>query len=129
MMDDDDLLAAERCRCAAIMAADIGILSGLLAGDLVHVHTTGLIDDRDSYLAGISVPLEVPSRQRGPFQVRPLGNAPAMTGTLTNTVRRRADGPDAAWTVLPSFATQVWVRTPGAKWQMASFHSSRLPGQ
>lgn len=129
MTDDDDLLATERRRCAAIMAADIGVLSGLLEGDLVHVHTTGLIDDRDSYLAGIRDRLEVRSVERGPLQVRRFGDAAVMTGTLTNTVRRRADGPDAVWTVLPSFATQVWVWAPGAGWRMASFHSSRLPGQ
>ena len=127
MTDDDDLMAAERRRCAAIVAADVDGLSGLLADELVHVHTTGLIDDKPSYLSGIRDRLEVRSVERGPLRVRRFGDTAVMTGELTNTVRRRVDGPAAAWTVLPSFVTQVWVgpHTPGAGWRMASYHSSR----
>lgn len=124
-MTNEDLLGAESRRCAAIVAADIDGLSDLLADNLVHVHTTGLIDDRDSYLAGIRDRLEVRSVERGVIQVRRFGEAAVMTGALTNTVRRRADGPDAAWTVLPSFVTQVWVRQPATGWRMASYHASR----
>lgn len=125
-MTEDALQAVERRRCAAIVAGDLDTLSGLLADELVHVHTVGLVDDKPSYLSGIRDRLEVRSVERGPLHLRQFGDTVVMTGELTNTVRRRADGPDAEWLVLRSFATQVWVRAPDAGWRMVSFHASKL---
>ena len=125
MTDEGTLRTAEERRCKAIVAGDIASLETMLSDDLVHVHTVGLIDDKASYLAGIRDRLEVQSVERGPLAIRRYGTAAVMTGELTNTVRRRADGPDADWMVLRSFATQVWHCAPGG-WVMASFHASRL---
>lgn len=48
------VLALEERRRQALLAGDLSALQGLLADELVYVHSTGACDRKDSYLAKLS---------------------------------------------------------------------------
>lgn len=129
-MDEDGagltrrLIERERERRDALVNDDMTALAGLLADDLVHVHTTGMVHGKKQLLEHAGGFLQFIEVERGPLLVRPLGpDAAVMTGAMTNTVRRR--GHDERIEVA-AYVTQVWVRRD-ADWQIASFHAVRLP--
>lgn len=118
------LAARETERRAALVASDMTRLADVIADDIIHVHTTGQVHDKAALIDHAGSVLEFLAVDRGPLLIRPLGDdAAIMTGTMTNTVRRR--GTDERVTVR-AFVTQVWARREG-RWQVASFHAVRLP--
>ena len=118
------LLARERERRNALVADDMAAFADLLSEDLVHVHTTGIVHGKAELLGHAGSFLQFLDVERGPLLVRPLGpDAAVMTGTMTNTVRRR-DREDERVTV-QAYVTQVWVREDGC-WRLKSFHATRL---
>ena len=126
---DDDALAEhliglERSRREALVADDMAQFAPLVAEDVVHVHTTGIVHDKPALLRHVGEFLRFLSVERGPLMIRRLGpDTAVMTGPMTNTVRRRDGG---APVVVEAFVTQVWACRDGV-WQIASFHATRLP--
>ena len=115
--------AAEQRRCAAIVTADIVMLSKLIDDSLVHAHTIGTVDTKDSYLAGLEERLEFKSVERGELNCRQFGAVVVMTGPLINTVRRQGD---TEWIVVNAFLMQVWdCADDGCK--LVSFQATRTP--
>lgn len=53
VIDEDLVRAADERRTAAMVAGDIEVLSELIADDCRYVHSTGVSDTKDSYLASI----------------------------------------------------------------------------
>lgn len=53
MIDEDLVRAADDRRTAAMVAGDLVALSELIADDCRYVHSTGVSDTKDSYLATI----------------------------------------------------------------------------
>jgi hypothetical protein len=49
--------AAERALYDAQIAGDVAALRALLADDLVYIHSTGVAETRDEYLAGVTARL------------------------------------------------------------------------
>ncbi len=54
MIDEAQVRAADERRTAAMMAGDLATLGELIADDCRYVHSTGVSDTKDSYLASIS---------------------------------------------------------------------------
>ena len=119
----DEVLAAENARREALVADDNARVESLFADDLVYVHTTGLIHDKAQYLAYARNTVSYLAIERGELNVRVHGDVAIMTGTQTNTLKKRSEENAVR---AEGFVTQVWVRS-GANWQIASFHGSRLP--
>lgn len=118
------LIECEAKRRKALVEDDMASLATLLADDLVHAHTTGIVHGKAELLGHAGGTLEFLDVSRGALNIRPLGEDHAvMTGPMTNTVRRR--GVDET-VVVQAFVTQVWARRNGA-WQIVSFHAVRLP--
>jgi len=118
------LTARERARRDALVNDDMAALADLVTDDLVHAHTTGIVQDKAQLLGHAGQFLQFIEVARGPLKIRPLGpDAAVMTGTMANTVKRR--DLDERVTV-QAFVTQVWVQRDGA-WRIASFHATRLP--
>ena len=118
------LITRERERRDALVGDDMERFAQLLADDIVHVHTTGIVHSKPEVLRHAGEFLRFLDIQRGPLEIRRLcADAAVMTGPMTNTVKRR--GHDERVTV-QAFVTQVWVRRDG-HWQIASFHAVRLP--
>lgn len=120
---EHQLTARERQRRDALVGDDMGLLADLVTDDLVHVHTTGAVHGKAELLEHAGRHLRFLEVERGPLLVRALGeHAAVMTGTMTNTVRRR-DQPDERVKV-KAFVTQLWVRD-GEQWKIKSFHATR----
>lgn len=119
----DELLECEAARGRALMERDFGTLAQLLADDLIHIHSTGVVHDKAAYLDYVRGPLAYLSVERGDLKVRMLGNAAIMTGTMTNVMQ--PPGPAAPVTV-ESHVVQIWVRG-AAEWQLSVFQATRLP--
>lgn len=130
MLDQDalhaELSAREDERRAALIASDRDQLADLLADDLIHVHTTGIVQDKSQLLDHATAFLRFIDVRRGPLLVRALGpDAAIMTGRMTNVVQRR----DVEERIeVQAFVTQVWTRSDNV-WRIASFHAVRLPEQ
>lgn len=119
----DELLEREAARGRALMERDFGTLAQLLANDLIHIHSTGVVQDKAAYLDYVRGPLAYLSVERGDLKVRMLGDAAVMTGTMTNVMQ--PPGPAAPVTV-ESHVVQIWVRGAAA-WQLSVFQATRLP--
>ena len=68
----DEVLAAEAARCAAIRAQDFDRLAKLLHPSLIHVHTRGNQDTRESYMKYLAEVVEILDVKRGELKVSVL---------------------------------------------------------
>lgn len=119
----DELHEHEAARGRALVERDFDALEQLLADDLLHIHSTGLVHDKAAYLDYVRGPLAFLSVERQNLKVKMLGDSAVMTGTMSNVMQ--PPGPAAPVTV-ESHVVQIWV--PGsAGWQLAVFQATRLP--
>lgn len=119
-----ELIAMEAERRNALVSDDLARFERLIADDIVHVHTTGVVQDKAALMHHAGAFLQFIDIQRGPLLVREIApGAAIMTGEMTNILRRR--GHDERIETR-AFVTQAWARRNG-KWQVASFHAVKLP--
>jgi hypothetical protein len=117
------LLEREAARGRALVERDFDTLAQLLADDLLHVHSTGVVQDKAAYLDYVRGPLAFLSVERRDLKVKMFGDAAVMTGAMSNVMQ--PPGPAVPVTV-ESHVVQMWV--PGsAGWQLALFQATRLP--
>lgn len=123
MTVEQEVLAAEQARREAILADDMDALALLIADDVTHVHTTGVVQGKADLLHHVGGFLRFIDIERRDLKVRVIGQDHAvMTGEMTNTVARR--GHDERVEV-NAFVTQVWARRDG-RWQAINFQATRL---
>lgn len=113
----------EAQRCAALVANDLPALETMVAADLVHIHATGQVDDRDGYLRGVADRLTFLSVERSELKVRVSGQSAVATGRLDQRLRVRATGQEISMSVM---TTQVWVLADGG-WRQTTFQATSLP--
>jgi ketosteroid isomerase-like protein len=115
-------LESERCRC--IVAQDYQRLGELLSTALIHTHTRGNVDTRESYLAYVSGVIESLELRREDLRVIPVGDTTAvMHGKQINRARRRGH---TEVVVVEAVVTQVWVKEDDEQWRLAAFHATPL---
>ena len=120
--DQLNALEDERCRC--IVGQDYARLRELLSGSLIHTHTRGNVDTRESYLAFVSGAIESLELRREDLRVLPLGEAAAvMHGKQINRARRRGHTDEV---IVEAMVTQVWARESDGAWRLAAFHATPL---
>ena len=118
------LIMREADRRRALVEEDWLLFDDLIADDIVHVHTTGIVQGKPELINHARSFLKFIEIERGDLLVRPLGpEAAVMTGEMTNIVRRRDLDEQV---IVRAFVTQVWVRREGS-WKLLSFHAVRLP--
>jgi ketosteroid isomerase-like protein len=76
----------EAARGRALVASDYAALADLVTDDLVHIHATGAIEDKQAYLAGLEAKLVFLSVSRPSLDVRVYGSIAVMTGPLEQSV-------------------------------------------
>lgn len=119
---EEAIRAADARRIAAIVDAEPGALSSLLSQDLTYTHSTGQVENKEQFLAGISSgKLDYQAIQPSEVQIRIYGNTAVMTGRAE--VKVNAEGKDLA---LALRFTSVWVQGESG-WRMAAWQSTRLP--
>jgi hypothetical protein len=123
MTIEQELLQAERARRDALVADDMAAFALLIADDVTHVHTTGIVHAKAELLGHAGGFLRFIDIERCDLRVRVIDEDHAvMTGGMTNTVARR--GHDERVEV-NAFVTQVWERRDG-RWQIVNFQATRL---
>jgi hypothetical protein len=110
-----ELLKLDQERCKAITESNWTRYSELMADDLLHIHATGRIENKEQVLAGMKASPRTTYRG-GEIKVRVYGDSAVMTGSQFNKVGSQAPTESAV--------TQVWVRRTG-KWQQVSFQATR----
>jgi hypothetical protein len=114
--------AAEKKRCAAMLANDNIALAALLDPRLQFHHATGAVDDKDAYMAKMAAGrIQYVGINWSEDCVNALAdNAAVLTGRMNTNVR--VEGVDKA---LVNRVTTVWSLNDGA-WQMVVFQSTPM---
>jgi ketosteroid isomerase-like protein len=113
----------ERCRC--IVDQDFGGLRELLSPALIHTHTRGNTDDRESYLRYLREVVEMLDLRRESLRVIEIGHdAAVMHGKQINRARLR--GKEGGEVRVEAMVTQVWAREADSQWRMVAFHATPL---
>lgn len=121
--DEATLFALEARRGEALVKRDRAALEQLFADDLVHVHTTGIQQNKAEIIDYAMHTLQFLSVTRQNLTLRFYGNDVAiMNGGMANTMCR-SDTPEKIVSA-EALVTQVWLRV-GDSWQQVSFHACR----
>jgi ketosteroid isomerase-like protein len=122
IIDQLKALEAERCRC--IVAQNYQRLGELLSASLIHTHTRGNVDTRESYLDYLGGVMESLELRREDLRVVPIGTEAAlMHGKQVNRARRRGHTEEV---VVEAIVTQVWARETDGQWRLAACHATPL---
>lgn len=119
MADESAVAELERLeqeRCRAISNGDWAALGNLLRDDYSHSHSTGIVQDKPTYLKFISGRPRTTTRPG--VRVRVYGNTAIMNGRQLNTF---ADGSRPP---VENEVIQVWINAESG-WRMAAFQSTR----
>ncbi|EUB99191.1 hypothetical protein PMI07_005472 [Rhizobium sp. CF080] len=114
--DDDiaEIEETEKARQRALTSLDVPALEWLLADDLIHVHSTGMVHDKRQFIAHVQRMGGFRSIKRGPLDIRVDGPIALVTGSTVNGVRSPETGENVD---LEGFSTIVMRRgEPG--WQI-----------
>ena len=116
-------LDLERRRQAALLVVDLPALAQMFAEDLVHIHSVGLVHDKAALLAHIEARRGFAAIERGPLEIRVLGDdAAVITGSICSSMR----APDGSHSALRGMVTQIVCRN-AAGWQFTHFQLTPLP--
>jgi|GEM_PF-737515 len=111
-----ELIAVEDRRRLAVVAVDLAELDAIFADDLVHIHSTGLTQDKQALLAHIERKRGFLQVERGQLDIRVHGDIAVLTGPVRNRMRT-ADGGE---TVLEGVVTQL-LRRDKRGWRFIHF--------
>jgi ketosteroid isomerase-like protein len=114
--------AAEDRRYAAMLAADTGVLAGLLAAELAYTHSSGSCDTRESLLAEIGSGALIYLAVEHPVtQLIVLGDVVLVVGEMHADIVS-----DGAPRRLDNATLAVWAAQDG-DWRLVAFQPTPLP--
>ncbi|MGK3123744.1 nuclear transport factor 2 family protein [Candidatus Pantoea formicae] len=90
--DITSLMAFEKRRQAALISADVEALSVMLADDLIHIHSTGLVHNKVQFIEHIRRMGGFISISRAEPQIQICGDIAMLTGPTRNAVRLLENG-------------------------------------
>lgn len=117
-----EVLAAERKRCAAMLAGNLPALDALLDARLHFSHATGAVDDKAAYVAKMAAGrIDYLAIDWSEQRVIALAeDAALLTGRMTSTVR--VEGAEKR---LDNRVISAWSLADGA-WRVVAFQSTPL---
>ena len=122
MSAENDVLAAENRRYAALLAPDMPALEQLFHDRLSYAHSSGVRDTRDEYLAKIRDGYYEYARIDHPVErVDVLGDTAVVVGRMTADLKVQGTAK-----TIDNLALAVWTRTAG-EWQLVAYASTPLP--
>ena len=114
--------AAEDARYAAQTSLDYSALERLLADDLIYIHSSAVVDNKQSYIASMrDGSVRYLAMKRSEVQVRSFGCLAVMTGVGQFDVQVK----DKLLNVELRFHS-LWIHRDG-RLQFVSWQSTRLP--
>ena len=117
------VLALEERRRQALLAGDLPALQGLLAEELVYVHSTGACDRQASYLAKLSGgSLKYLALDFHDLQVQLLQQAAVVSGRMAARVSKDGQPKDVA-----SLFMTVWGCGPDGVWRLHAHQGTPVP--
>ena len=121
-MSKDDILALDRRRFDAMIAADAGTLETLLHRDLKYTHSSGLVDGKESYIRGVRDKLwDYRSVTTSNETVSIHGDTALVHCRLQIDLEVKG-----APKQVNSVALSVWIKDDG-RWQVVAVHSTPHP--
>ena len=122
MSIEQEILALEEKRCAAMTANDIAGLEKLFHDELIYTHSSAVVDTRASYLEALkSGHTRYHSVQRSDEKVRVCGDSALVTGRAIMDVTVRGEKKH-----LDTRFLDVWTKTPQG-WKFVAWQSTKLP--
>jgi hypothetical protein len=123
MTSPAEIRELEDRRYRATVDVDIATLDELLADELRFHHSSALVDDKASYIAGLRKgKWDYRLVERRNENIDVFGDTARITGEVRLTLRF----PDGADRVTESRYLVIWLRR-AARWQMLAWQSTRLP--
>jgi hypothetical protein len=108
-ISENEVVAAEAKRSAAMIVKDVGALDGMLMPDLIWSHSTGAVDDKAAFLGRIADgAVRYVSIERTAEHIRIYGDAAIVTGVAA--VKVIVDGAEID---MKNNYTNVWVKAGG----------------
>ena len=112
------ILDLEDRRMAAMVAADVDTLDGILADDLSYVHTSAALDTKESLTGGLaSGRLDYESITPSDRVVRVYDGCAVVRGGADVSVNGNSFSLEFTVVYVPD----------GGEWRMTSWHATRLP--
>jgi len=122
MSIEQEILALEEKRCAAMAAHDVATLEKLFHDELIYTHSSAVVDTRASYLEALkSGHTRYHSVQRSDEKVRVCGDSALITGRAIIDVTVKGEKKH-----LDTRFLDVWTKTPQG-WKFIAWQSTKLP--
>ena len=122
MSIEQEILALEEKRCAAMAANDVATLEKLFHEALIYTHSSAVVDTRASYLEALkSGHTRYHSVQRSDEKVRVCGDSALVTGRAIIDVTVKGEKKH-----LDTRFLDVWTKTPQG-WKFIAWQSTKLP--
>lgn len=119
----ETVVQAEQALYRAMIAQDFPNLEALLADGLSYIHSTGVVEPKREYLAGVANGLyEYESIESHDVVTCAHGDIVVQTGTVEMSVGARGQPKE----VLRLLFTLLWTRTTGG-WQLSRRQATRIP--
>ena len=120
--DEEQVLAAEDRRYAAMVDADLAVLAELCAEELSYTHSSGVRDTRDEYFAKVRSGYYDYHRIDHPVErVEIVGDTAVVVGRMTADLHV-----DGTRKTIDNLSLAVWTRGPGG-WRLLAYAPSPLP--
>jgi ketosteroid isomerase-like protein len=122
MSIEQEILALEDKRCAAMTGRDAEALAALLHDELVYTHSSAVVDDKASYVEAIrSGKTRYHSIKRSEERVRAYGDTAFVTGRAEIEVDVNGQHKSLRLRYL-----DAWTRTPRG-WKFVAWQSTGIP--
>ncbi|HEX2091485.1 MAG TPA: nuclear transport factor 2 family protein [Longimicrobiaceae bacterium] len=119
---EQEVRSLEEQRFAAMVRGDTAGVGRILADDLTYTHSTGVVESRDQFLAGIAAGMfRYEAIEPEEVRVRAYGTAAVVTGRA----RMRVRTPAGAQAFRIRY-TDVYALREG-RWRMVAWQSTRIP--
>jgi len=117
------VLELEELRRQTLLADDLSALQGLLADDLVYVHSTGACDRKDSYLAKLSSgSLRYLELNFSELHVQVLQQSAVVSGRMAAVIMKDGQRKNVA-----SLFMTVWGCGADGAWRLHAHQGTTLP--
>jgi len=118
------LISLESARCRHIVMQEFDALRELLSSELIHTHTRGNQDTRDSYLEYLRKVVEILDLRREDLHVQWVGDkAAVMHGKQFNRARLRGHTDEVH---VEAQVIQVWALESDGNWRQLAFQATAL---